>query len=131
MTRIGGRAIARASRLLSTSNRATASRYAWVEDWEGNGFCVALVEATSARAANGVSNTVSYLIHTHHHADHAGASSLFDKNAARIGDEERRRLLLRDDDPARLAPDETFQDRRTWEIGGERIELAWMPSYTS
>ena len=43
----------------------------------------------------------------------------------RIGHEETRRLLLRDDDPARPAPTETFQDRRTLDIGGERIELAW------
>src|SRR5882762_3654473 len=76
-------------------------------------------------AANGVSNKVTHLIYTHHHADHAGASSLFDGNVARIGHEETRNLLLRDDDPARPAPEETFQDRRTLEIGGERIELAW------
>ena len=76
-------------------------------------------------AANGVSNTVSHLIYSHHHADHAGASSLFDTGVVRIGHEETRRLLLRDDDPARPAPTETFQDRRTLEIGGERIELAW------
>lgn len=76
-------------------------------------------------AANGVSNEVTHLIYTHHHADHAGASSLFDKNVARIGHEETRNLLLRDDDSARPAPEETFQDRRTLEIGGERIELAW------
>jgi glyoxylase-like metal-dependent hydrolase (beta-lactamase superfamily II) len=31
-------------------------------------------------AANGVSNKVTYLIYSHHHADHAGAASLFDKN---------------------------------------------------
>ena len=43
----------------------------------------------------------------------------------RIGHEETRRLLLRDDDPSRPAPTETFTDRRTLEIGGERIELAW------
>jgi glyoxylase-like metal-dependent hydrolase (beta-lactamase superfamily II) len=43
----------------------------------------------------------------------------------RIGHEETRRLLLRDDDPARPAPTETFQDRRTLDIGGERIQLAW------
>lgn len=49
MTRIGVRALARASRLRRASGRATAGRYAWVENWEGNGFCVALVEATSAR----------------------------------------------------------------------------------
>ena len=76
-------------------------------------------------AANGVTNRVSYLIYSHHHADHAGASSLFETDVVRIGHEETRRLLLRDDDPARPAPEETFQDRRTLDIGGERIELAW------
>src|SRR5467141_4358518 len=75
--------------------------------------------------ADGVSNKVTYLVHTHHHADHAGASSLFGKDVVRIGHEETRRLLLRDDDPNRPAPEETFSDRRTLEIGGERIELAW------
>jgi glyoxylase-like metal-dependent hydrolase (beta-lactamase superfamily II) len=75
--------------------------------------------------ANGVSNKVTYLVHSHHHADHAGASSLFGKEAVRIGHEETRRLLLRDNDPARPAPEETFSDRRTLRIGGERIELAW------
>ena len=76
-------------------------------------------------SANGVSNEVNYLIYSHHHADHVGASSLFDKNVTRIGHEETRRLLLRDDDPARPPNEETFQDRRTLEIGGERIDLAW------
>src|SRR5271163_4059471 len=76
-------------------------------------------------SANGVSNKVTHLIYSHHHADHAGASSLFNGNVARIGHEETRNLLLRDDDPARPAPEETFQDRRALEIGGERIELAW------
>ncbi len=74
---------------------------------------------------NGVSNKVTYLIYSHHHADHVGASSLFDGNIIRIGHEETRKLLLRDDDPARPAPEETFQDRCILEIGGERIELAW------
>ena len=68
---------------------------------------------------------MTHLVHTHHHADHVGASSLFGKDVVRIGHEETRRLLLRDDDPARPAPEETFSDRRTLEIGGERIELAW------
>ena len=47
------------------------------------------------------------------------------KNVVRIGHEETRRLLLRDNDPTRPVPDEIFSDRRTVEIGGERIELAW------
>src|SRR4029453_2733332 len=41
-------------------------------------------------AANGVSNKVTHLIYSHHHADHVGASSLFDKNVARIGHAETR-----------------------------------------
>ena len=76
-------------------------------------------------ARTGASNQVTHLIYSHHHADHTGASSLFGRNVTRIGHEETRNLLLRDDDPARPAPEETFQDRRTLEIGGERIELAW------
>ena len=76
-------------------------------------------------AANGVSNKVEYLIYSHHHSDHVGAASLFDRNVTRIGHEETRRLLLRDDDPARPPNDETFGDRRTLEIGGDRIDLAW------
>jgi glyoxylase-like metal-dependent hydrolase (beta-lactamase superfamily II) len=76
-------------------------------------------------SANGTSNTITHLIYSHHHADHVGASSLFDKNVTRIGHEDTRRLLVRDDDPARPPNEETFQDRRTLEIGGERIDLAW------
>src|SRR4029079_4173964 len=76
-------------------------------------------------AANGVSNKVEYLIYSHHHSDHVGAASLFDKDVTRIGHEETRKLLLRDGDPARPPNDETFQDNRTLEIGGERIELAF------
>jgi glyoxylase-like metal-dependent hydrolase (beta-lactamase superfamily II) len=76
-------------------------------------------------AGTGASNQVTHLIYSHHHADHAGASSLFGPNVTRIGHEETRKLLLRDNDPARPAPQETFRDWRTLEIGGERIELAW------
>jgi glyoxylase-like metal-dependent hydrolase (beta-lactamase superfamily II) len=76
-------------------------------------------------AANGVSNKINYLIYSHHHSDHVGASSLFGMNVTRIGHEETRRLLLRDDDPSKPPNEETFQDRRTLDIGGERIDLAW------
>jgi glyoxylase-like metal-dependent hydrolase (beta-lactamase superfamily II) len=76
-------------------------------------------------AAEGVSNTVTHLVYSHHHDDHAGAASLFDRNVVRVGHEETRRLLLRDNDPARLAPEVTFQDRYTLDVAGERVELAW------
>src|SRR3977135_2209035 len=68
--------------------------------------------------ANGVTNKVAYLVYSHHHADHAGASSLFGKDVVRIGHEETRRLMLRDGDPARPAPSETFADRRALQSGG-------------
>ena len=76
-------------------------------------------------AANGVSNTVTHLVYSHHHADHIGASALFGKQVERIGHAETRRLLLQYDDPARPAPDVTFRDRRTLRVGGERVDLAW------
>jgi len=76
-------------------------------------------------AAEGVSNQVTHLVYSHHHADHAGASSLFDGDVVRIGHEETRRLLLRDDDPSRPAPEVTFADRYTLQVAGERVELAW------
>jgi glyoxylase-like metal-dependent hydrolase (beta-lactamase superfamily II) len=75
-------------------------------------------------AAEGVSNKVTHLVYSHHHADHGAAASLFE-DVVRIGHEETRRLLLRDDDPGRPAPDVTFGDSYTLEVGGERVELAW------
>ncbi|MER5916150.1 MBL fold metallo-hydrolase [Streptomyces sp. NPDC001982] len=75
--------------------------------------------------ANGVSNKVTHIVYSHHHADHLGASSLFGRHVERIGHAETRRLLLRDNDPARPAPNVTFTDRKTLYIGGERIELAY------
>jgi glyoxylase-like metal-dependent hydrolase (beta-lactamase superfamily II) len=45
-------------------------------------------------ATNGVSNTVIHLVYSHHHADHAGASSLFYGEVVRVG--KTRLLLLRD-----------------------------------
>ncbi len=32
-----------------------------------------------------MTNTVTHLIHTHHHSDHADASSLFGSDVVRIG----------------------------------------------
>jgi glyoxylase-like metal-dependent hydrolase (beta-lactamase superfamily II) len=75
--------------------------------------------------AEGVSNTVTHLVYSHHHADHGGAANLFGDNVTRIGHVDTRRLLQRDNDPTRPAPDVTFEDSYTLEVGGERVELAW------
>jgi glyoxylase-like metal-dependent hydrolase (beta-lactamase superfamily II) len=76
-------------------------------------------------AAEGVTNTVTHFVYSHHHADHGGAAFLFGGDVIRIGHEETRRLLRRDGDPARPLPELTFADSYTLEVGGERVELAW------
>ena len=74
--------------------------------------------------AEGTSNRVTHVVYSHHHADHAGAANLFE-GAVGIGHAETRRLLLRDNDPTRPAPDVTFEDRYTLQAGGERVELSF------
>src|SRR5882672_11880809 len=74
-------------------------------------------------AAEGTTNTVTHLVYSHHHADHAGAANLFGDGVVRIGHVETRRLLLRDDDATRPAPEVTFADQYTLQVGGERVEL--------
>jgi glyoxylase-like metal-dependent hydrolase (beta-lactamase superfamily II) len=82
-------------------------------------------------SANGVSNRVTHLVYSHHHADHAGAASLFGGDVVLIGHEETRRLLLRDGDAARPVPEVTFSDTYTLQVGGDRVELAWRgPNHT-
>jgi glyoxylase-like metal-dependent hydrolase (beta-lactamase superfamily II) len=76
-------------------------------------------------AAEGSTNKVTHLVYSHHHADHAGAANLFGDDVIRIGHEDTRRLLLRDNDPTRPAPNETFQENHTLQVGGERVELVF------
>jgi len=76
-------------------------------------------------AENGVSHEVTHLVYSHHHADHAAGSGLFGRDVVRIGHAETRRLLLGYDDPDRPAPEVTFDDRYTLQVGGEQVELAW------
>ena len=76
-------------------------------------------------AAEGLTNRVTHLVYSHHHADHAGAADLFGEDILRIGHEETRRLLLRDNDPTRPAPQVTFSDTYTLDVGGETVVLAF------
>ena len=75
--------------------------------------------------AEGVTNAVTHLVYSHHHADHAGAANLFGDDIMRIGHEETRRLLLRDGDPTRPAPEVRFQDAYTLNVADDRVELAF------
>ena len=74
---------------------------------------------------NGVSNKVTHIVYSHHHADHVGASSLFGRDVVRVGHVEAKRLLARDNDPTRPVPDLTFKAHRKLVVGGEKIDLAW------
>src|SRR5256884_1544783 len=69
-------------------------------------------------SASGVSNKVTHIVYSHHHADHLGASSLFGRDVVRVGHAETKRLLARDNDPARPVPDVTFETQRTLHVGG-------------
>ena len=76
-------------------------------------------------ADNGVSNKVTHLVYSHHHADHIGGSSLFGKHVVRIGQVQARQLLASENDPARPVPDVTFETSHALDVGGERVNLAW------
>jgi glyoxylase-like metal-dependent hydrolase (beta-lactamase superfamily II) len=76
-------------------------------------------------AAEGATNTVTHLVYSHHHADHSGAANLFGDDIIRIGHERTRSMLLRDADGTRPAPEVTFQENYTLQVGGERVELAF------
>ncbi|MFF7216347.1 MBL fold metallo-hydrolase [Streptomyces sp. NPDC008238] len=88
----------------------------------GHNLLRAIADVTRA---NGRPAKVTHLVHSHSHADHVGASSIFGKDVVRIGHAECRRLLLRAADPNRPAPTVTFEDRYTLHVGGERLELAY------
>ena len=76
-------------------------------------------------AENGVSNKVTHLVYSHHHADHIGGSSLFGTDVVRIGQVQAKQLLASENDPARPVPDVTFETKHTLNVGGERVNLAW------
>jgi glyoxylase-like metal-dependent hydrolase (beta-lactamase superfamily II) len=75
-----------------------------------------------------VSDKVTHIVYSHHHADHVGASSLFGSDVVRVGHAETKRLLARDNDPAAPVPlpDVTFETHRTLHVGRNRIDLAWL-----
>jgi glyoxylase-like metal-dependent hydrolase (beta-lactamase superfamily II) len=69
-------------------------------------------------AENGVSNKVTHLVYSHHHADQIGGSSLFGKHVLRIGQVQARQLLASENDPARPVPDVTFETYHALNAGG-------------
>jgi glyoxylase-like metal-dependent hydrolase (beta-lactamase superfamily II) len=76
-------------------------------------------------SANGVSNKVTHIVYSHHHADHLGASSLFGKDVVRIGQIQTKELLASEHDPTRPVPDITYEASYELKVGGECVNLAW------
>ena len=74
---------------------------------------------------NDVSNKVTHIVYSHHHADHLGASSLFGDDVLRIGQAQTKTILASENDPTRPLPDVTFENSHTLKVGGSRVDLAW------
>jgi glyoxylase-like metal-dependent hydrolase (beta-lactamase superfamily II) len=74
---------------------------------------------------NGVSNKVTHIVYSHHHADHLGASSLFGKDVVRIGQIQTKELLASEHDPTRPLPDITYETSYELRVGGEQVNLWW------
>jgi glyoxylase-like metal-dependent hydrolase (beta-lactamase superfamily II) len=75
---------------------------------------------------NDVSNKVTHIVYSHHHADHLGASSLFGDDVLRIGQAQTKTILASENDPTRPLPDVTFKNGYTLKVGGSRVDLAWL-----
>jgi glyoxylase-like metal-dependent hydrolase (beta-lactamase superfamily II) len=75
---------------------------------------------------NDVSNKVTHIVYSHHHADHLGASSLFGDDVLRIGQAQTKTILASENDPTRPLPDVTFERSYTLKVGGRHIDLAWL-----
>ncbi len=82
-------------------------------------------QAAFLTTCEGVSNKVTHIVYSHHHADHLGASSLFGRDVVRVGQIETKKLLASENDPARPLPDVTFDTDCALRVGGERVDLAW------
>jgi len=66
---------------------------------------------------------VTYVVYSHHHADHIGAAGQFAETATCVGHEATAALLDRDDDPNRPVPTVTFADSYTLTLGNQTLQL--------
>ena len=76
-------------------------------------------------------NNIKYLVSTHYHLDHLGASGLIGKDAIVIGHENLRKELtsgikLLQDIPETAIPEITFKDSLNIHLNGEEIQLIYL-----
>ena len=82
-------------------------------------------------AETGTPSNVTHLVYSHFHADHIGASSIFDDDVVRVGHVQTQRLLREAGDPNRPPPTITFTEHHVLELDNDRLELAFHgPNHT-
>src|SRR5436190_11536115 len=69
---------------------------------------------------------IKYLIYSHHHFDHiAGGKPFKDAGATVIAHKRAKERLAPLGDPNTVLPDETFDDKKTIQLGGTTLELSY------
>ena len=68
---------------------------------------------------------ITHVVYSHSHTDHIGGVRDLGGNPVIIAQEETKRLLVRDKDPARPLPTVTFRDRYTLKVGSQVLELSY------
>ena len=70
---------------------------------------------------------IKYLVYSHHHYDHiAGGKAFKDAGAKIVAHRRAKERLAQLADPTTPLPDEVFDDQRTLELGGTKMELTFV-----
>jgi len=88
----------------------------------GRNLLRAIADVTQQRR---LPSRVTHLIYSHSHADHIGASAVFDRRVTRIAHAQTKRLLKATRDPQRPLPDVTFEDTYELRVGEEHLRLSY------
>lgn len=83
----------------------------------GQNYLKAIAEVTD--------EPVKYVIYSHSHRDHIGATTMFPKNVTIIAQKETTSFLKQRNDPSRPIPTVTFDDKYTLELGNQNLELQY------
>jgi glyoxylase-like metal-dependent hydrolase (beta-lactamase superfamily II) len=68
---------------------------------------------------------ITHVIYSHSHTDHIGGAALLGGHPIIVAQEETRRLLMRDKDPARPVPTVVFDKNYRLQLGSQRLELSY------
>ena len=73
------------------------------------------------------SQPIKYLIYSHHHFDHiAGGKAFKDAGATIVAHKRAKERLVQIKDPHTILPDETFDNKKTINLGGTTLELIYL-----